>query len=709
MTTHHVPQQRQLGRSRFPWEWPVLIILLLLIGIVTVLLIRQLRDRYSASPLPTPMAAATVPAVITEPQIQLSPASGAKGTQISVWGRGWQPNDTVNVCLDDLGDETQPPIYTQANADGAGQFFATFTFPTNVQWRSLPDVSVVAESTTSDKEASAVFKLLSDTLTPTSTLEATPQPPATATATSTSTVVPPTPTCVYGISFVADISIADDTVIPPGVGFLKTWRIRNSGNCPWPAGTNWVFVGGSQMGGPDAVPVAVTNPGETADVSVYLITPTTPGTYIGYWTLRLPDGRTLSQRYFVRIIVPAPTATALPPTATPLPITPTPVVYNWRGEYFNNTALSGTPVLVRDDTVVDFNWNNGAPAPGLPADNFSARWTRSLYFDGGTYRFYARGDDGLRLRVDNNLILNEWHEASSDTYMAEVPLGTGNHFIQIEFYEAFGIAQIEVWWQGITSYPDWRGEYWSNDSLNGPSVLVRNDTNINFDWSMGAPAAGLPADNFSVRWTRSLPLAEGHYRFHVAMDDGLRLFVDNTLLINEWRDGSRREMSADLWLAGGRHDLRVEYYEHVGAALVQMEWQQVDAFTEWRGQYWANKNLAGRPDLVRNDEKIDFDWGEGSAYGRLPADEFSARWTRTLNFVPGTYRFYVRADDGVQISVDTQRVISEWHNNDGKNLYATNVVLDGWQTLIVEYFEDKGEAQIHFWYERIGDKPVVPR
>ena len=327
MTTHHVPQQRQLGRSRFPWEWPALIILLLLIGIVTVLLVQQLRDSYSASSLPTPMAAATVPAAITEPQIQLSPSSGTKGTQISVWGRGWQPNETVNVCLDDLGDEAQPPIYTQASADGAGQFFVTFAFPTNVQWRSLPDVSVLAESTTSDKRTSAVFKLLPDTPTPTPTLAVTPQPPATATPTSTSSgqAVPPTPTCFYGMSFVADISIADDTVIPPGVGFRKTWRIRNSGNCPWPAGTNWVFVAGSQMSGPDAVPVALTNPGETADVSIYLITPTTPGTYIGYWTLRLPDGRTLSQRYFVRIIVPAPTATALPPTATPLPITRPPL------------------------------------------------------------------------------------------------------------------------------------------------------------------------------------------------------------------------------------------------------------------------------------------------------------------------------------------------------------------------------------------------
>ena len=698
MTTQPIPhRQRQHGRSGSPWKRPLLIILLLLIIIVTGLLIRQLRDQFSTSPLPTPLTEATVPAVVTEPEIQLSPTSGKQGTLITVWGRGWQPNDTVNVCLDDLGDEAQPPVYSQAHTDTAGQFFTTFTFPDNIQWHSLPDISVLVESVSNDKKVSAIFKLLPNTPTPTPIPSATSQPTATA--------VPPTPTCFYDMSFVADISIADDTAIPPGVGFLKTWRIRNSGNCPWPAGTSWVFVTGSQMNGPDALPVGITNPEETADVSVYLIAPTTPGTYVGYWTLRLPEGQNLRQRYFVRIIVPAPTPTPLPPTATPPPITPTPVVYNWRGEYFSNTSLSGTPVLVRDDTAVNFNWDNGSPHTDLPADNFSARWTRSLHFDGGTYRFYAHADDGVRLWVDNRLVIDEWHDARSDTYVAEVPLETGNHIVQIEFYEALGIAQIQVWWQGISAYPDWRGEYWANSSLNGPSALVRNDTAVDFDWSTGSPATGLSADNFSVRWTRSLPLDEGQYRFHVAMDDGLRLYVDGILLINEWRDGSHRAMSATTWLAAGQHDLRVEYYEHVGAALVKVSWEKDDNFTEWRGEYWANTNLAGRSVLVRNDEEIDFDWGKGKPYPRLPADEFSARWTRTLNFAPGTYRLYVRSDDGVQVSVDTQRVISKWHANDGSTTYATNVLLDGRHTLIVEYFEGRGSAQIHFWYERIGDKP----
>lgn len=193
------------------------------------------------------------------------------------------------------------------------------------------------------------------------------------------------------------------------------------------------------------------------------------------------------------------------------------------------------------------------------------------------------------------------------------------------------------------------------------------------------------------------------------MDDGLRLYVDGILLIDEWHDGSQREMSADIWLDVGRHDLRVDYYEHVGAALVQVDWEQVDAVTDWRGEYWDNKNLSGNPILVRNNVSVDFDWGEGAPYGRLPADNFSTRWTRTIYFAPGTYRLTVRADDGVQVSIDTQRVISEWHTSDGTTLYTTNTLLEGNHTLVIEYFEGEGDAQIHFAYERIGDKPTVPR
>lgn len=58
--------------------------------------------------------------------------------------------------------------------------------------------------------------------------------------------------------------------------------------------------------------------------------------------------------------------------------------------------LSGSPALVRQDGDIDFDWGNGAPGPGVPADNFSVRWTNTLRLDKGNYRFTVETDDGMR-------------------------------------------------------------------------------------------------------------------------------------------------------------------------------------------------------------------------------------------------------------------------------------------------------------------------
>jgi len=106
--------------------------------------------------------------------------------------------------------------------------------------------------------------------------------------------------------------------------------------------------------------------------------------------------------------------------------------------------LQGTPVIVRNDPDINFNWGSGSPDPLVPADNFSARWTRTLDFQSGMYRFSIRGDDGLRVFVDDNLIINEWRaaEAFPPTYTADVNLTGGKHAIRIEYYEAYFDAYI---------------------------------------------------------------------------------------------------------------------------------------------------------------------------------------------------------------------------------------------------------------------------
>ena len=138
---------------------------------------------------------------------------------------------------------------------------------------------------------------------------------------ATATPVPITATftpmpCVYGSSYVADVTIPDGTQVGMGQSFNKVWRIRNSGTCPWSPGTTLAFAGGFQMGAPASVIVPQTAPGATADVGVTMVAPTAPGAYSGVWQMRDPVGQFFGGKYTVVIDVPNP---APPPTATPLP------------------------------------------------------------------------------------------------------------------------------------------------------------------------------------------------------------------------------------------------------------------------------------------------------------------------------------------------------------------------------------------------------
>lgn len=133
----------------------------------------------------------------------------------------------------------------------------------------------------------------------------------------TSTPVPDVTTeagCSLNASYVADVTVPDDTQFAPGTAFVKTWRIRNSGTCDWSAGFNLVFVGGDQMGGQATVPVPAMAAGSTTDVSVNLTAPSTPGTYRGNWRMQSDTGLAFGSQVYCQIIVPAPTST---PTEEP--------------------------------------------------------------------------------------------------------------------------------------------------------------------------------------------------------------------------------------------------------------------------------------------------------------------------------------------------------------------------------------------------------
>jgi hypothetical protein len=237
-------------------------------------------------------------------------------------------------------------------------------------------------------------------------------------------------------------------------------------------------------------------------------------------------------------------------------------------------------VLVRNDATLDFNWGSGVPGANVPADNFSARWTRTVTFTGGTWRFRVTADDGVRVWVDNLAvpIIDDWVDGGTGEKSADVALAAGAHSLKVEYFETAGDANLRLWWELVPSpgYPNWKGEYWTNGTLSGATALTRNDVSVDFDWGNGAPAALLPADNFSARWSRAQIFEAGTWRFTALADDGIRVSVDGVLQINEWHPSNGSTVyTKDVVLTAASHVIVVEYYEGSGSAKAKLTWARL--------------------------------------------------------------------------------------------------------------------------------------
>ena len=147
--------------------------------------------------------------------------------------------------------------------------------------------------------------------------------------------------------------------------------------------------------------------------------------------------------------------------------------------------------------------------------------------------------------------------------------------MRVEYYDAGGKALLHLRWERLEAFSGWRGEYYANRDLEGPPAFVRDDADIAFDWGGGRPGPLMPKDDFSVRWTRSVELPAGRYRFWASADDGVRYLVNDERVIDEWHGSPGTYYKTDRDLEAGRCDLTVEYYEHGVSARVNAGWEGV--------------------------------------------------------------------------------------------------------------------------------------
>jgi uncharacterized protein YraI len=266
----------------------------------------------------------------------------------------------------------------------------------------------------------------------------------------------------------------------------------------------------------------------------------------------------------------------------------------WRGQFYNNPNLQGTPAFTRNDNAIAFNWGGGSPGDGVNADNFSVRWATDVQLSAGNYRFYAQADDNIRITFNFGLqpVIDTFGGGQVNQLVTgdvNVP-ATGVYHIQVDYREVTDQAFAFVSFANLASNPtgpnfqapisnpvpnaSWTAQYYANAGLSGDPVAILSEASPTHAWGSAAPFPSVPADNFSARWTSTQSLTGGTYNITARADDGIRVFVNGALVINEWHSATGQTYSVSLNLPGGLNNFQVEYYEGGGEAFLDFNMTQ---------------------------------------------------------------------------------------------------------------------------------------
>ncbi len=160
----------------------------------------------------------------------------------------------------------------------------------------------------------------------------------------------------------------------------------------------------------------------------------------------------------------------------------------------------------------------------------------------------------------SNYVFQSWSDGGAATHTIVTPS------VNTTYTATYAVSTVPVG-VGLAGY------YYDNINFTGTTV-TRLDPNVNFDWGTGAPVAGIGADTFSVRWSGQVRAkVTGTTTFYTTSDDGVRLFVNNVQVVNNFTDHSPTENSGTIALtAGTLYDVRMEYYENGGGAVARLAW-----------------------------------------------------------------------------------------------------------------------------------------
>ncbi|MCO4781912.1 MAG: S8 family serine peptidase [Candidatus Cloacimonetes bacterium] len=231
-----------------------------------------------------------------------------------------------------------------------------------------------------------------------------------------------------------------------------------------------------------------------------------------------------------------------------------------------------------------FNWGTGPAFHNTKFNNFSVRAEGNFDFTENNYQFTVKADDGIRLYVDDQLVIDKWKLQGATTYKADVAMTAGKHNIKIEYFENGGNAVLESSWavREIVEIPEivacepgqneFCVDYYANMTQEGAPVYQERVDRLQKNWGAGSPSETVPKDKFSAKAVGNFNFAKKDYTFNVKADDGVRLWIDGVLHINAWKNQSATQYTTTVPMTAGSHLVQIDYYENGGNTYLSNSW-----------------------------------------------------------------------------------------------------------------------------------------
>jgi len=367
-----------------------------------------------------------------------------------------------------------------------------------------------------------------------------------------------------------------------------------------------------------------------------------------------------------------------------------------KGEYFDNADLTALSVT-RIDPSVNFNWGASSPKPSvLDVDYFSARWTGRVeprYSE--TYTFYTLSDNGVRLWVNGELLIDRWSVIIGENSGTISLTASQKYDLRLEFMEHADSASISFSWSSASQ---------TKEVVPQSQLYSGTDSNTLPSAPVDLKATVISSSQVKLTWA-DLAINESGFKIEQS-SDGSNFTEIGTVA----SDTSTFSISGLSGLT--TYTFRVRAYNALGdSGYATITVTPAATGTGLKGEYYNSLNLTNLV-LTRIDPALNFDWGWGTPDPTVPADNFSVRWTGQVQpRYSETYTFYTDTDEGLRFWVNGQLLIDRWSQIGGAQNSGTISLTAGQKyDFRMEYWEGGivSRAKL-FWSSTNQSYEVIPQ